>query len=341
MNLEEIKSIKSLFSKQQKIAIVVHRNPDGDAYGSALALYNYLINEDHQVKVITPNDCPDFLKWMPGQKEIVIFENDIADATKILEEAQIVFALDFNAFHRVGRDMQKVLESIDPIYFLIDHHQEPDDFAKYTYVDVEVCSTCQMLYQFFEKMDELSKIDKDIATCLYTGILTDTGSFRFPSTTSKTHLIAADLLDRGVEHAKIYNKIHVNSLNRLKLLGMAFRNMHVIEKYHTAYITLTNNELRKYNYQKGDTEGFVNYALSLKGIVMAVIFIEDQQQGIIKMSFRSIGDFSVNDVARKYFNGGGHINAAGGRSENGLKETVDDFLNILPEYEEQLNHKYE
>jgi len=341
MNSEEIKSIKSLFSKPQKIAIVTHRNPDGDAYGSSLALYHYLKNEHHQVTVVSPNECPDFLKWMPGQDDIVIFEKNVAEGTKILEDAQIVFVLDFNAFHRVGREMQVVLEKINPIYFLIDHHQEPDNFAKYTYVDVEVCSTCQMVYQFFEKLEVLPKINKEIATCLYTGILTDTGSFRFPSTTSKTHLIAADLLDKGVEHDKVYNRIHDNSIDRLKLLGKALINMKVLEKYHTAYITLTNSELRNSNYKKGDTEGFVNYALSLSGIVLAVIFIEDQQQGIIKMSFRSIGDFSVNELARKYFSGGGHINAAGGRSEKSLKETVSDFINIMPEYEEQLNKKYE
>ncbi len=341
MNLEEIKSIISLFSKSQKIAIVTHRNPDGDAYGSSLALYHYFKNEHHQVTVVSPNDCPGFLKWLPGQEDVVIFENNIAEGTKILEEAQIVFALDFNAFHRTGHAMQAVLEKIDPIYFLIDHHQEPDNFAKYTYVDVKVCSTCQMIYQFFEELDELSKINKDIATCLYAGILTDTGSFRFPSTSSKTHLIAADLLDRGVEHAKIYNRIHENSINRLKLLGKALNNMRVIEKYHTAFITLSNDELRELNYQKGDTEGFVNYALSLSGVVLAAIFIEDAKQEIIKISFRSIGNFNVNELSRKYFNGGGHINAAGGRSVKSLKETVDDFKNILPEFERQLNNQDE
>lgn len=341
MNLTEIKSIKSLFSEPKKIALITHRNPDGDAYGSSLALYNYFKNDNHQVTVVSPNDCPDFLKWMPGQEEIVIFENNITEGTKILEEAQIVFVLDFNAFHRAGHAMQAVLEKINPIYFLIDHHQEPDSFAEYTYVDVEVCSTCQMIYQFLEELDDLEKINKDIATCLYTGILTDTGSFRFPSTTSKTHVIAADLLERGVEHDKIYNIIHENSINRLKLLGKALNNMHIIKKYHTAYITLSNSELQQYNYQKGDTEGFVNYALSLSGIVLAAIFIEDRKQGIIKISFRSIGDFSVNELSRKYFNGGGHINAAGGRSEKSLKETVDDFIYILPEFAEKLNKNNE
>ncbi len=338
MNLEEIKSIKTLFSKPQKIAIVTHRNPDGDAYGSSLALYHFFKNDNHFVTVVSPNDCPDFLKWMPGQEDVVIFENNIGEGTRILQEAQIVIALDFNAFHRTGQAMQKVLEKIDPIYFLIDHHQEPDNFAKFTYVDVKVCSTCQMIYQFLEELDELPKINKDIATCLYTGILTDTGSFRFPSTSSKTHLIAADLLDRGVEHANIYNKIHENSINRIKLLGKALDNMHVIEKYHTAFITLSNKDLKDFNYQKGDTEGFVNYALSLSGIVLAAIFIEDTKQGIIKISFRSIGDFNVNELSRKYFNGGGHINAAGGRSEKSLEVTVDDFKNVLPKFDRLLNN---
>jgi phosphoesterase RecJ-like protein len=198
-----------------------------------------------------------------------------------------------------------------------------------------------MLYQFFEKLDVTDKITKDIATCLYTGILTDTGSFRFPSTTGKTHLIAADLLDRGVEHSNIYNRIYENSINRLHLLGRALENLKYLKKYRTAYITLSSYELRKFNFKKGDTEGFVNYALSLEDTVLAAIFIEDQQQGIIKISFRSIGDFSVNDLSRKYFNGGGHINAAGGRSELSLQETVHRFTSVLPQYEEQLNKDHE
>jgi len=337
MNFEDFQSIKQILSKPKKIVIVTHRNPDGDAYGSSLALYLYLLKFDHLVSVVSPNDCPNFLKWLPKEDKIVIFENDVKNGTKIIEEAEIIFALDFNAFHRVGEKMQRVLEKVNPIFVMIDHHQQPDDFAKFTYVDPKICSTSQMIFQFLAKLDHLDFIDKDIATCMYTGILTDSGSFRFPATTSETHRIVAQLLDKGANNSEIYNQIHdVNTFNRMQLLGKALQNLKIIDVYHTAYITLSQSELNKFKFQKGDTEGFVNYALSLKNVIFAAIFIEDRKQGIIKISFRSVGNFSVNDFSRNYFDGGGHINAAGGRSKESLKNTVDRFLDILPSLKNEL-----
>jgi len=337
MNFEDFNNVKQILSEPKKIAIVPHRNPDGDAYGSSLALYHYLLKFNHKVTIVSPNDCPEFLKWMPGEDQIVIYENDTVNATNILEEAEIIFALDFNALHRVGDRMFQALKKLDPIYIMIDHHQQPEGFAQFTYSDSSVCSTCQMLYQFIEKLDELDKIDLDIATCLYAGILTDTGSFRFPATTSETHRIVADLLDKGANNSEIYNKIHnVSSYDRLQLLGKALQNMKVVEGYKTAYITLSQSELNNNNFKKGDTEGFVNYALSLKNVIFAAIFIEDRKQGIIKISFRSVGDFSVNEFSRNHFNGGGHINAAGGKSDESLDKTISNFLDILPLYKNEL-----
>ena len=337
MNTEEILRIKEILSKPKKIAIVTHRNPDGDAYGSSLALYLYLLKLDHEVTVVSPNDCPEFLKWLPGENNIVIFENNKLAAGKILQEAEIVFTLDFNAFHRLGEPMGSMMQEINPVYVLIDHHQQPDDYAEFVYVDPKMSSTSQMIYQFIDKLDGRSLIDKDIATCLYAGILTDTGSFRFPATTSMTHRIVADLLDKGAKNSDIYNKIHdVNTYDRLQLLGKALENMVVLERFHTAYITLSQNELNKHNFKRGDTEGFVNYALSLKNIIFAVIFIEDKKQKIIKMSLRSVGDFSVNEFARNYFDGGGHINAAGGKSELSLEQTIKKFVDILPSLKNEL-----
>jgi len=338
MNLDKFQELKQLLSTPKKIAIIPHRNPDGDAYGSCLALNHYLLKFNHQVTVISPNDCPNFLKWLPGENDIVVFESTMVKATQILEEAEIVFTLDFNALHRVGEKMQKVLENINPIYVMIDHHQQPDDFANFTYVDAAVCSTCQMVYQFIEKFAHLDFIDSDIAICLYTGILTDTGSFRFPATTSTTHRIVANLLDKGANNAEIYNKIHnVSTYGRLQLLGCALQNMKVVEEFKTAYITLSQSELNKFNFQKGDTEGFVNYALSLKNVIFAAIFIEDKKQGIIKISFRSVGDFSVNEFSRNHFDGGGHTNAAGGRSVVSLEKTVAKFVDLLPQYKVKMN----
>jgi len=337
MNVKEIAEIKALLANPKKIVIVSHRNPDGDAYGSSLALYHYLLKLKHDVVVISPNDCPDFLKWLPGEPEIITFENNQKVSTKLLQEAELIFTLDFNALHRVGKQMQEVLENISPIYIMIDHHQQPDDYAKFMYSDPSICSTSQMIYHFFEKLDVLNTIDKTIATCLYTGIVTDTGSFKYQSTTSETHRITASLLDLGVEHTKIHNQLYdTNSYNRLQLLGKALRNLKTLPEYHTAYISLSQGEMNAYNFKKGDTEGFVNYALSLKDIELAVIFIEDQKQGIIKMSLRSKGDFSVNTFARKHFNGGGHENAAGGRSEETLQKTIATFLEIIPTYKKEI-----
>jgi phosphoesterase RecJ-like protein len=229
------------------------------------------------------------------------------------------------------------METLNPFYVMIDHHQEPDDFANISYVDPTICSTSQMVYQFMDSMGDLALMDEKIATCLYTGILTDTGSFRFPATDSTTHRIVANLLDHGADNAEIYRKIHdVNTYDRLQLLSRALHNLVVLKKYHTAYITLSQNELNRHNFQRGDTEGFVNYALSLKNVIFAAIFIEDRKQKIIKISFRSSGSFSVNEFARDHFSGGGHINAAGGRSETSLQETVKKFKNLLPNYIEEL-----
>ncbi len=337
MNFKDFESLKLILSEPKIISIITHRNPDGDAYGSSLALYLYLLKLGHQVTVLSPNDCPDFLKWLPEEDKIVIFENNIKSGTKIIEDSEIIFTLDFNALHRTGKKMQKVLEKVNPVFVMIDHHQQPEDYADYKYVDPEICSTSQMIYQFIDNMGHLHYINKEIATSLYTGILTDTGSFRFPSTNSETHRIVAQLLDKGANNSEIYNKIHdVNTYNRMQLLSTALQNMKVVKKYHTAYITLSQNELNKFNFKKGDTEGFVNYALSIKDVFFSAIFIEDRKQGIIKISFRSVGDFSVNDFSRNHFDGGGHINAAGGKSELTLKETVSKFLETLPLYEDQL-----
>ena len=342
MNADEIKEIKELLSTPKNIVIVPHRNPDGDAIGASLAVYHYLTNKGHNATVISPNDYPDFLKWLPGSKEAYKFDMQNRQAKAAIDEASIIFLLDFNALHRVGSDMQNTLEQFTGDFIMIDHHQQPDTIAKYLYSDISICSTCQMVYHFLEKLEDVNAINLDIATCLYTGIMTDTGSFRFPSTTSTTHRIIADLIDKGAENAKVHNNVYdTNSYGRLQLLGRALSNLVVINKLKTAYITLTQEELDEFNYEKGDTEGVVNYALSLEGIIFAVIFIEDIEQQIIKISLRSKGSFSVNKFSREHFDGGGHDNAAGGKSKISLDETISKFLNVLPSYKKELLNSYE
>lgn len=334
----QISEIKSLLNSPKKIVIVPHKNPDGDAMGSTLGLYHYLKKYNHSATVITPNDYPDFLKWLPGDNTVLKFETQTEESTDLITKADLIFTLDFNAFHRAGELMAEALEASTATKIMIDHHQQPDNYAKYIYSDVSMSSTCEMVYNFIEMLGDLDKIDSTIATCLYLGIMTDTGSFRFPATTSKTHQIIGDLINKGAKNSDIHNNVYdTNSYSRLQLLGRALSNLKVIPELRTAYISLSQDELDQFNFKKGDTEGFVNYALSLQGIILAAIFIENKQDDIIKISLRSKGDFSVNELSRAHFNGGGHTNAAGGRSETDLKTAIDKFISILPHYKNELS----
>lgn len=337
MNKKDIARVKQLLSLPKKIIIVSHKNPDGDAIGSSLGLYHFLIKLKHEVSVIMPNDYPEFLKWMPNQDVIKDYEINKKIADRLIAEADVVFTLDFNSLERAG-DMESSLTTSEAIKIMIDHHQQPSDYATYMYSDVSICSTSQMVYHFLNMLDEGDLIDSNIGTCLYTGMMTDTGSFRFSSTTSTTHRVVADLIDKGVNNSIIHSNVYdTNRYSRLQLLGRALNNLKVIPELKTAYITLSQKELNKYNFRKGDTEGVVNYGLSLQDIDFSAIFIEHKQEGIVKISFRSNGSFSVNDFARNHFNGGGHTNAAGGRSNLPLQQTVEKFISILPDYKKDLN----
>ncbi len=336
MNLESIKAVQQLLSQPQKIVIVPHKNPDGDAIGSTLALCHYLVNRGQEAVVVAPNDYPKFLKWMPGNENILNFEKQNSQAKEKIAEATVIFTLDFNHLGRIGQ-MQSVLEGLTVPFVMIDHHQAPSDYAQIMYSDVTMTSTCEMVYNFIEFLGDVDKITSEMADCLYTGIMTDTGSFKFRSTTGRTHRVVADLIDKGAENTEIHHRVFdTNTPGRLHLLGCALKNMVILDKYRTAYITLSQEELDAHEYQKGDTEGFVNYGLTLEGIIFAVIFIENKDEGIIKISFRSIGEFSVNEFARAHFEGGGHDNAAGGKSDGSLKETALYFESLLENYQEQL-----
>lgn len=339
MNEVQIQQTHSLLSKPKQIVIVGHKNPDGDAVGSSLALALTLEKLGHTVQVVMPNALAKFLKWMPGSDRILQYEEDKEAIHDFLEKTEVVFTLDFNSLSRIG-DLQQPLESLhekEVPFIMIDHHQSPDDYAVVTYSDVGMSSTAQMVYHFIDSLGWKKHIDADIASCIYTGILTDTGSFKYRSTTATTHKVAAELLEAGAINWKINNHIFdTNSENRLKLLSSALNNLVVLPEYHTAYITLSQDELNAHHFQKGDTEGFVNYALSIENINLALIFIESKQEEIIKISLRSKGDFSVNEMSRKHFNGGGHNNAAGGRSTLSMEETVAYLREILITYKSDL-----
>ena len=337
MNSEDVKRIREVLSSPKNIVITPHKNPDGDAIGSSLALWHYLKLKGHNAQVIVPNDFPKFLKWMPGSSDILIFEKEAERSLGSIQQADLIFTLDFNDLSRIG-DLQKPFEASDAQFIMIDHHQAPQPYAHITYSDVGMSSTCEMVYNFIESLGDQKLISEGMASCLYAGILTDTGSFKFSSTTSRTHEVVADLIRHGADNSVIHNRIFdTNTPDRLHLLGRALNNMVILPEYKTAYITLTKEDLYEFNFKKGDTEGFVNYGLTLEGICFAAIFIENSDNGHIKISFRSEGSFSVNEFSRSHFQGGGHTNAAGGKSELNMEDTVRRFREILEEYKEQLN----
>jgi phosphoesterase RecJ-like protein len=325
----ELEQLKQWLDKPAAVVIIPHKNPDGDAMGSCLAWQGILNQLGHSTTVIAPNEYPSFLHWLPGHDSVLIYENNQEFADKLIAAAYMVFTLDFNTLKRIDQMGVRVSES-SAKKIMIDHHQEPDDYADIMFSNPSIGSTCEFVFQIIEGLGLVQKINKDIASSLYTGIVTDTGSFRFPSVTAATHRAVATLIDGGANHSQIHEKIKDNARpERLKLLGIALNNMVCITKYKTAYITLSQEELDACNYQKGDTEGFVNYGLSIAGIEMAVLMTESKKENMIKISFRSKGDLAVNLFAKTYFEGGGHINAAGGKSDKSLQETEAYFLKSL------------
>jgi len=336
MQMTRFEELKNLLSGPKQIVILSHRNPDGDAIGSSLAMNHYLTRLGHKCDMIVPNEFPKFLKWMDGAKDIQIAEYSPSNSRNLIEKAELIFILDFNTTSRIDEVGQWVEKSAAP-KVMIDHHQQPQEFD-FMYSDTEIPATCQMIYNFIEAMGHLDLIDRSIGECIYTGIMTDTGNFRFKNTSATTHRIVAELMDKGVEAEHVYNLIfNTQSPDRLRLLGKVLDSIRILPEYRTAFMYLTRKQQLKYNTQKGDTEGFVNYGLGIDNFIFSVIFIEDMQKNFYKISFRSKGNFDVNEFARKYFNGGGHINAAGGRSDLSLKETLDKFEKLLEQHKEELN----
>lgn len=330
-----IDTLKQLISLPTKrISIIPHRNPDGDAIGSCLGLYHVLKQIGHKVEVISPNEFPNFLAWMPGTENIKIYDFNKTAGQHILKSSDVIFTLDFNILSRTGDEMGAFLESLPNDFVMIDHHQMPGDYAKLTFSDTSFGSTCELLYSLLEQMNLTELVDKNAATCIYTGIVTDSGSFRFPKTTAKTHQVVAALIDKGIDNPMIHHSLFDNSsFNRLQLMGRALQNLRLIPNTQSSYLFLSDEELHEFTHQKGDTEGLVNYGLSISGIDLTAFFIERKEEGIIKISFRSSGNLDVNQLARKYFEGGGHINAAGGKSTLPLEDTIQRYIEIVT------NHK--
>ena len=335
--MEAFASFKREITSPKKIFITTHVKPDADALGSSLGLANYLLKKGHEVTVVTPTDYPSFLDWMKGTEQVLDFSNPEHTklATQKLQEAEMIFCLDFSVLNRVN-ELGEMIRQSKGYIVNIDHHQDPEDFANYRLWSTQAAATCELVYEMIVDLGDKSLIDKSIAECLYAGIMTDTGGFRHPNTTKNVHLVVAELIELGANNSQIANWIYdSNSVNRLKFIGFAIsRRLVVHEDLHMAYFAITKKDLKKYQSQTGDTEGLVNYALSLEGIKLAALFSE-REDGI-KISFRSSSEVAVNKFAAANFSGGGHKNAAGGKSNETLKQTVKKFELLVAEHQEEL-----
>ena len=326
MDYSELK--KEILSKKN-IVILTHKNPDGDAIGSSVGLSLVLNEIGLNTKVIVPNEAPAFLRWINSYDAILNFETHQAAATEQIQNADVIFCLDFNALHRIG-EMGDLVAQSSAFKVLIDHHLQPEDFADFTLSKTSASSTCELVYEFTEALEATNSITKAAAEAIYTGLITDTGSFKFPSTSAYTHRVAGELINKGANNGKIHQLIYdSNSISRIKVLGYCLNNMEIIED-KVAFFSLSTNTQQDLGTVKGDTEGIVNYGLSISTVMVSAFFREEA--GMIKISFRSKGDHDVNLFARTYFDGGGHKNAAGGCSTSSLEETIAKFKNCVQDF---------
>jgi len=335
--MERLEELQKLLNTPQKIVITCHQKPDADALGSSLGLANYLKKKNHTVQVVVPTDYPEFLFWMSGHSEVLIHNpHRPARSKEAFAEADMIFCLDFSVPNRAA-PLDEYINSANVPIVLLDHHHGKTDFATFELWNPQAAATAELVIEFIELLGDKNLIDKDIASALYAGIMTDTGSFKHSGTSPRVHRIAADLMEIGIDTARIHRDVYdTSSPDRLRFLGYCLQEkLQILPQYQTAYFAISAEELRQFNHKTGDTEGIVNYALSIEGVRMSAFIVE--RTGCVKISFRSFGSFPVNEFARLHFNGGGHRNAAGGRVEISLEESVKRFLNLLPQYEEALN----
>ncbi|HLO57181.1 MAG TPA: DHH family phosphoesterase [Bacteroidales bacterium] len=329
-------TVKLLKSQAKKIAILCHLNPDGDTLGSALALNRLFTKMGHNCDVISPNDYPEFLKWMPGSDKIVILKHEHDRVVGILKNAEMIFAIDFNEIKRF-RDLRDVFESSAAFRVLIDHHPAPTMKVDCMLSDPSASSTAELVYRFIHEAAFKNQMDAEISACLFTGIMTDTGCFSYNSSNRKTWETVADLLDYGINKDEIYSFVYDNySEHRMRLLGFSLNEkLEVFPEFKTGIISISKADMKKYHFEVGDSEGFVNYPLSIKGVCFSALFLEKDDH--IKLSFRSKGTFPVNEFSRDHFHGGGHKNASGGEAYCSLDEALKQFKDLLPRYRDKLN----
>lgn len=327
------------FERADKIVIVSHVSPDGDAIGSSLGLYHFLNSQDKTVNVIVPNAFPDFLKWMPGSKDILLYDRYTEFADKLIAEADVICCLDFNALKRID-DMGASVAASPARKVMIDHHLHPEEFCKITISHPGISSTSELIFRLICRMGYFSDISREGAECIYTGMMTDTGGFTYNSNNREVYYIISELLSKGIDKDEIYRKVYnTYSESRLRLMGYVLANMRVYSPYNAALISLTRNEQGQFDYLKGDSEGFVNIPLTIKNVCFSCFLREDTEKPMIKISLRSVGSFPCNKLAAEFFNGGGHLNASGGEFYGTMAEAVKVFEQALEKYKPLLTAK--
>jgi len=333
----EIEAVGRLLANPQKIVVVCHKNPDGDTIGAALAMLHYLRKKGHDVTALVPNDFPGYYKWIPGAGEMVIFDRNIRAVRAALAAGQLLFCLDFNSLDRTG-NMAPDLKKFTGKKIVIDHHLDPSDEFDHYFCSTASSSTGELLFEFIEAMGDKALLGMEEALALYTCIMTDTGSFSFNCNHGRTYHIVAELIELGIDAANVHKLVYdTYTESRLRMLGFALSSRLIVwNDLHTAVIYLTKDDLKRFDYRVGDTEGLVNYGLSMENINLAVLLTEKDSQ--IRISFRSKGDFSVNQLARDFFAGGGHINASGGTSKLGMNDTIDKLKEVLRHFKEELDY---
>ena len=320
------------FERADKIVIVSHVSPDGDAIGSSLGLAQFLDSQDKTVNVIVPNAFPDFLKWMPGSKDILLYDRYKEFADKLINEADIICCLDFNSLKRI-EEMADSVATSPARKILIDHHLYPEDFCRIVISHPEISSTSELVFRLICRMGYFSDISREGAECIYTGMMTDTGGFTYNSNNREIYFIISELLSKGIDKDDIYRKVYnTYSESRLRLMGYVLSNMKVYREYNSALISLTKEEQGKFDYIEGDSEGFVNIPLSIKNVRFSCFLREDTERRIIKISLRSVGTFPCNKLAADFFNGGGHLTASGGEFTGTMAEAKQVFEEALKKY---------
>jgi len=337
--LSQISEFQQKLAESKKITVCTHYNPDGDAIGASLALHSYFISLGYDVKCVIPNSMPDFYQWMPGADTIVNAQKQFKEVKKIISETDILFLVDMNAEHRSGIDLEKVLLETKAYKVLIDHHPENSAQCALVFSQIDTTSTCENIYRFLSIISNEPFLNKEIGTCIYVGIITDTGSLSFSCNYPGTYALLAELMEIGIDGESIHQEIYNNyAESRIRLLGLSLNKLKVFPDFGTSYMYLTREEMKANNFKEGDTEGFVNYGISLKGIFFTAFFTEGEKR--IRLSFRSKGSFDVNKFAQIYFNGGGHKNAAASYHYDTLENTIKYFEETIQNHPE-LNRLYD